>query len=120
LEIHRFGEFLVECGEVTYEQILEALDIQRNRTDYIGTIAIGENLLTVRQVMRILREQAGTTKRFGELAVEFGLLADRDLTRILDIQDERRPYLGEILVEMQLLDTISRDQLLLEFHEKYQ
>ena len=74
MEIHRFGEFLISSCEVTEEQVLEALNIQRSRTEYLGAIAIKEQLLTVKQVMIILREQAGTTKRFGELAVELGLL----------------------------------------------
>ena len=41
-----------------------------------------------------------------------------DLMRLLELQREMRPYLGEILVEMKLLDPVSRDQLLQEFHEK--
>ena len=117
-EVHRFGEFLIDCGEVTSEEVFEALNIQRARTDYIGAIAIKEQVLTVRQVMRVLREQAGTAKRFGDLAIELGLMEQRDLVHLLGIQRNMRPYLGEILVEMKLLDPISRDQLLEEFHSK--
>ena len=98
MEIHRFGEFLVSCGEVTDDQVLEALDMQRARTEYIGAIAIKEKIMSVKEVMSVLREQAGTTKRFGELALELGMVDEKDLGRILKIQDEMRPYLGDILV----------------------
>jgi hypothetical protein len=100
-----FGEFLVNRGVVTEDQILKALDYQRKNRLPIGTVAIMEKFLSIKNVYVILNKQVEKPgKMFGQIAVELGLITGEELLKILELQKEKNPNLGEILVEQGVLD----------------
>ena len=89
----RFGMYLVDHGVVTPEQIVEALDRQRELQRPIGKIALSQRMLTVHQVFEILNRQADTQQSFGETAIELGYLTADEVGMLLKIEGKER--LGE-------------------------
>ena len=57
-----------------------------NQTALLGTILLGQHLITVGQLEECLKIQSDCKKKLGFLFVEKGYLIDRDLTRSLIIQ----------------------------------
>ena len=102
--IQRFGQYLINRGKVSEEDILDALDIQKRQTVPVGKIALAQKILTRKQVLKILNAQADTTKYFGEVAIELGYLSKEDIDKLLKIQNKKRPRIGEILIAMQKID----------------
>jgi CheY-specific phosphatase CheX len=94
-----FGQYLLEKGRITSQQLLAALECQKSITQPIGTIALERGLLTAEQIKQILQQQRKTNERFGEIAVVLGFLTQAQLDELLDKQDtNHRARLGEALV----------------------
>ena len=117
-----FGEFLLEQRAVTPSQVLEALDIQRKLTPFMGTLAVREGAMTVAQVLDVLHalNRVGPTGiRFGEVAVERGHIDRETRDHLLALQRQTFEPLGELLVHT---GALSREQMteLLEAYLKRQ
>ena len=110
-----FGQFLVNEHAVNESDVVEALNIQKERTTPIGQLALKNNMLTMQKIFAILNAQVNSSKRFGEVAVELGYLSKESVDVLLNIQKEGRPPIGEILVEINKLDRNTLENLL----EKY-
>lgn len=106
-----FGLHLTEKGLLSPEQLVDALNTQRDETDAIGRIALYGRFLTVKDVSKILNVQATEPGRFGEVGVRLGLLTNSDVRKLLDLQRRSRPPLGEILVRNGIL---SKEKMLEE------
>jgi hypothetical protein len=113
----RFGQFLTSRDIVTEDDVIEALNIQKERTTPIGKIALKENMLTIKQVFTVLNEQINNPKMFGEIAVELGFLQEGQIAKLLQKQRELRPPIGEILVEMNRMSAEILYRELRAFHE---
>lgn len=103
-----FGQFLLEAGLIDKDQLLEALQVQRDSNPMLGELAQARGWLTAAQAARINERQRAEDKRFGDIAGEMGLLTAGQVDQLLDEQKSRRKLFGEILVERGMLD---RDQL---------
>jgi CheY-specific phosphatase CheX len=94
-----FGQYLLEKGRITSQQLVAALECQKGITEPIGTTALERGLLTAEQIKQILQQQRKTNQRFGEIAVVLGFLTQAQLDELLDKQDtNHRARLGEALV----------------------
>ena len=94
-----FGKFLVDRGEVTASDVVEALQHQRELQAPFGCIAVADGLLDWEQVFEILNiQRVAKHELFGELAVQLGYMSYREMLDILEHQYLSRPPLGEILV----------------------
>ncbi|HIC91478.1 MAG TPA: hypothetical protein EYP21_05360 [Syntrophaceae bacterium] len=97
--IRFFGQYLLQKGKITREQLLEAVDMQNKINLPLGSIAVDKGLLTSEEVKRIHNEQKRQDKKFGEIALQFGYLTEKQLENLLKEQKESRIYLGEALVQ---------------------
>jgi CheY-specific phosphatase CheX len=94
-----FGQYLLEKGRITSQQLFTALDSQKAVTSPIGILALEKNWLTSEQIKHILDLQKKTNYRFGELAVSSGYLTQAQVDELLRHQDiSHRVLLGEVLV----------------------
>jgi CheY-specific phosphatase CheX len=94
-----FGQYLLEKGRITSQQLFTALDSQKAVTAPIGILALERNWLTSEQIKQILDLQKKTNYRFGELAVSTGFLTQAQVDELLREQDlSHRVLLGEVLV----------------------
>ncbi len=93
-----FGQFLLERGRISREQLLEAVRHQSNVNVKLGTLAIDRGLLTVEQVKSLNQLQRRMDKKFGELAIDQGMLTRPQVEELLAQQKQDRLLLGEALV----------------------
>lgn len=98
------GQFLLERGAITSEQLQAATAAQRACNLLLGELAVREGLLTAAQAQRIHQRQRSDERRFGDIALELGLLDPAQLEALLARQKATRRLLGEVLVEQGALD----------------
>jgi CheY-specific phosphatase CheX len=99
-----FGQFLLERGAISGEQLVRAVAIQDTTNVLLGTRAIDAGLMNASQVEEINALQRSVDRRFGELAVERGYLSEDQLKGLLSRQKEARLMLGEALLKIGALD----------------
>ncbi|MBS7456959.1 chemotaxis protein CheX [Coralloluteibacterium stylophorae] len=102
------GQFLLEKGAITREQLLAALDAQQASNPLLGELAEQRGLLTATQARRINERQRAEDRRFGDIAVEMGLLDAAQVDALVAAQKAQRKLFGEILIEQ---GTLTRDEL---------
>lgn len=112
----RFGHHLLGKGFVSGREILDALNIQRERTEFFGMVAVRLGKMTMDQVMEVLNVH-NSRDMFGEIAVELGFLQPQDVDEIIEAQRNSRPPIGEILVEMGLIQKKTLAWELKDFHK---
>ena len=61
-----FGQYLLEKGRITSQQLLTALEFQKSISLPIGTLAMERGWLTAAQINEIIAQQKRKTLRFGE------------------------------------------------------
>ncbi len=96
----KFGDYLVQAGAISRDDVLKALQKQAEATPKIGTICVEEGFMTVKQVMDTLRVGAESTREFEDIALDESHLRPDQLSTVLTIQQRRRPFFGEVLIEM--------------------
>ncbi len=110
-----FGMYLVNNNLATPDDIVRALDRQRELQTPLGTTALRNRYLNMKQVFTTLNLQAQTGRRFGDIAVELGFLTRDQLQELLIMQALERPKLGQLLVEMGVFDEVTMQS----HHEAY-
>lgn len=98
------GQFLLEKGLIKPEQLLSAIDIQREHNPPIGKIAIDEGFIDEQAANQINAEQQRTDQRFGELATSMGHMTEQQVSQLFHTQNELKKLLGEVLVEQDFIE----------------
>ncbi len=93
-----FGQYLLEKGRINSQQLVDALEFQKQVKVPIGVLALEAGLLSAEQVKLVLARQANNDKPFGELAVSLGLLTQAQIEGLLQNQASHRVHLGEALI----------------------
>jgi CheY-specific phosphatase CheX len=94
-----FGQYLLEKGRITSQQLVTALDSQKSVTSPIGILALEKGWLTADQIKQILETQKKSNYRFGEQAVLSGLLTQVQVNELLNEQEtSHRVLLGDVLI----------------------
>ncbi len=93
-----FGQWLLEKGAISREDLLAALDLQKRNNLSLGQLAVECDYLTPAQAQSINMEQQRKDRRFGEIATERGLLSDEQVDELLAAQKKRKVFLGQALV----------------------
>ncbi len=97
-----FGQYLLEKGRITSQQLLDALECQKSVATPIGVLALERGLLSAEQIKQILQQQRKTNQRFGEIAVSLGFLTQAQVDELLNAQEiSHRLKLGEVLLAKQ-------------------
>ena len=114
----RFGEYLIEKGLITEEQLEDALAIQAAINRRLGTIATMEDIITVAELYDILDRQQMLKEPFGETAKLLHLINDKQLTDLLRHQQREKMKVGEILVGLLYLQKLEMEAALDDFSRK--
>jgi len=93
------GEYLVQFGFVTKEQLAEAVAIQTASNMRLGACAVALGHLTEADVALIHDAQRQTDLPFGRLAVKLGKLSRLQLEGSLEYQRFRHLRIGDALVK---------------------
>lgn len=94
-----FGEYLIQRGLITEEDMVAALERQKKDTPAFEKLAIRLTFLTMKEVFEILTLQAESDLSFPEIAVRNGYMNTEQVLTVLNGIDEMRPTVGEILVK---------------------
>jgi CheY-specific phosphatase CheX len=114
-----FGQFLLERGRITSQQLLAALEFQKTISMPIGTLALERGWLNAAQIKDILEQQKRKALHFGELAVQSNYLTQAQVDELLQIQDiSHRIRLGEALVLKGFITVESLDRELKEYNQE--
>ncbi|MEI6305818.1 MAG: hypothetical protein WCP33_03255 [Deltaproteobacteria bacterium] len=92
-----FGQYLVENGVITSEQLANALGMQEFSNCSFGEIANRMGILSSEEIIRINRLQQTEDLLFGEAAIQLGLLSVEQEKVILASQKENHLFIGEAL-----------------------
>ena len=112
-----FGQFLLERGIISAEQLKQALDYQRENNRVIGDIALEMGLLDENSINHILERQRGDDKDFGSIAIEENLLQPLELDNLLREQQRVHLRLGEVLVKLEIINHWDLVNELVSFEE---
>jgi hypothetical protein len=101
------GSLLIMAGQITEEQLTEALEEQKRSGERLGEVLVRRNLITERQLDSMLAfqgQQGGgepgqSPLRLGELLVTSGYVSQTQLAEALVIQAATGKQLGRVLVE---------------------
>ena len=80
------GNYLVETGRITKEQLQDVLANAGKVRVKLGLIAVAEGYMTAAEAEEVNRLQAVMDKRFGDIAVENGYLTDEQVGALLKKQ----------------------------------
>jgi hypothetical protein len=109
-----FGQFLLERGAITGDQLLQAVEHQRSMHQKFGSYALRFGYLTLDQINELHREQIYRPERIGELALARGFLTREQVNEILLRQKNDHLLLGEAIVKLGFME---RERLYLHLDE---
>lgn len=98
-----FGQYLLQKGLLTKEQLLQSLEIQNSVNRKIGQIAIEEGLLLPQHVETILKMQKRINKYFGQLSIQMGFMTQEKVSALLEKQKAHYVEVEEILMRENML-----------------
>lgn len=131
-QVNKLGDYLVEHGFISRDQLESALTFQRNHTDYqgrrqrLGDILVHHGVLTpqvlaralvVQQQQKLTRLDGQRPEHLGEYLVFEGLLTSEQLATVLEQQAQLRQQgkaamLGELLISSGYVSPEALEQML--------
>lgn len=109
------GNYLVDSGKLTKEQLREVLDGAGKVRVKLGLIAVAEGYMTAGEAEEVNRLQAVMDKRFGDIAVENGYLTDEQVGIILKKQGDEYMVFLQTLVDMNIMGMADAEKILSDF-----
>lgn len=110
-----FGNFLLERGAVTQEQLFDAMQKQSNERMKLGTLAMHSGYMTAEEVDEVVVQQTHRDQKFGEIAVEYGYLTPDQVMELLKTQGPDFLLLGQILVDSGILTNSELSTLISDY-----
>lgn len=112
-----FGQFLLNKGHLSAEELLSVLDETARTHVKLGTMAVSDRLLTPAQVEEIHTIQAREDKRFGQIALEQGYLTADQLDTLLACQKNEHHQMVQVLFDRQHFNLEELDQIMEDYRE---
>ncbi len=109
------GNYLLQKGIVTREQLFNAMSRLSQTHIKLGTIAIHQGLMTANEVDECLYVQTREDKRFGEIAVDRGYLTDGQVAELLSIQTPDYILLGQNLVDDGIISYEELERIIFDY-----
>lgn len=105
------GNYLVEAGRITSEQLETVVNQLDKIRVKLGLIAVAEGMMTLEQADEVNRLQTVKDKRFGDIAIEKGYLTEEQISNLLKAQGNTymsfvQALVNEGLLKMEELDTV--------------
>lgn len=110
------GNYLVEEGFMTKEQLQHVISEQERIRVKLGLIAVSEGMLTLDQADAINRLQQVMDKRFGDIAVEKGYLTESQVSSLLKMQGNEYLTFTQTLVDEGIV-SMDKIQLVLRSYQ---
>lgn len=108
-----FGNYLLNKGVVSKEELASVLEQQKNVRLMLGVLAINAGFMTAKQVDEVHYLQNLRDLRFGEIAVEKGYLTTAQLMELLGQQTSEHLILAQTLIDNNIMTMQSFEQEIL-------
>ena len=109
------GNYLMDVGLLTEEQLHDLLVEHRRVRAKLGMIAVAEGLMTEQEADRVNRLQAIMDMRFGDIAVEEGYLTEGQVETLLKKQGSTYLAFVQAMENQKLMKLDLLEQLLIDF-----
>lgn len=109
------GNYLVETGKITKDQLYEVIAKQDSVRVKLGLIAVSEGMMTTRQAEEVNLLQAVKDKRFGDIAIEEGYLNEEQVEKLLKKQGNAYLMFVQNLVDAEYVAMEDMDWLMADF-----
>lgn len=109
------GNFLLEKGLITIEQLRDLMAEQGKVRVKLGLIAVAEGLMTQEEADRVNHLQAVMDKRFGDIAIAKGYLTEGQVEMLLKKQGNVYLAFAQAMENQQLMTVEQLEQYLLDY-----
>lgn len=113
-----FGNYLVQAGKITREDLDAVIEYERTVRVKLGTIAVAEKLMTDKQAEEVNQLQAVMDKRFGDIAVEKGYLTDDQVGQLLKKQGNVYMVFVQTLIDKGIMTMDDIEEVLNEYQDE--
>lgn len=113
-----FGNYLLNNGLVSHEQLSAALIAQKTTRMKLGVLAMNSGILTARDVEIVHQKQQQEDKRFGDVMVELGYATPEQVDELFKMQPSGHLLLGQALVDSGALSNAAFEQALTDYKNK--
>ena len=97
------GEYLIENGFITKEDLNNALYEQKKNRIPLGQLALQTDMITPQEMFLLLsgqRKRGKESPSFGQLAIELDILTEKDIESLLKLQFQSVDLLGDVLISI--------------------
>jgi CheY-specific phosphatase CheX len=95
-----FGQFLVEKGVVSRDNLLAAIELQDQTNLKLGEVAVSMGFITAADIQQAHIAQLSKDMRLGDMLVNMGFLTAVQLCEVIIQQKKTHLYIGEALVQI--------------------
>ncbi|MFH1783572.1 MAG: response regulator [bacterium] len=114
-----FGQYLLERGSINAEQLIKAVEYQKQVNVSLEAMFLSKGLLSEDQVNRINTfQKKDLSREFGEIVITEGFLPKEKLQQVLAEQKTNRIYIGESLVQTGAITAETLATVLQEYKEE--
>ena len=114
-----FGNFLLQKGIVTTEQLIEAIKHSSESHIKVGSLAIHSGYMTPEQVERVYIFQTHEDALFGQIAIRENFINEEQLDEILRQQTPSYLKVGQYFVDHNIFSNTELDSLIHEYQTEY-
>ena len=114
-----FGNYLLNQGLVTVEQLRKALDSSVHTRVKLGVHAINQGYMTAKQVEEVHKKQMTMDQKFGEIAISLNYLSQDKVDLMLSMQFSGHLLLGQTLIDMEVITYESFSECMLQYKREY-
>ena len=111
------GNYLVDAGKLTREQLKRVIDRQDSVRVKLGLIAVSEGIMTPQQAEEVNILQAVKDMRFGDIAIEEGYLTQDQVDKLVKQQGNAYLTFIQNLLEEDLITMDELDWMLDDFRK---
>ncbi len=113
-----FGQYLLDKGVITRDQLLDAINHQKEISKPLCTLALEKGYLSAEQIAEMEAERIKSDKKFMGIALDRKILSFEQLEQLYKVKTERWIFLGEALVERGHLSLTQLGELLKEYRRQ--
>lgn len=114
-----FGQYLLNKGYLTTEQLHDGLEYQKETRLKLGVLAVNAGYMSADEADKINEAQKRLDKRFGELAVDMGYLKEEQVEELLSSQKFGHLLLGQALVDKGYMTLQEFEKSINEYKKDY-
>lgn len=118
----RIGEYFLNRGIITQEQLDHALSVAQERKSRLGGMLVELGYITNKQLMDMLLDQLkphelGRRRKTGEILLNSEIITESQLEHALEVQQVKKQRIGEVLIS---LGYVTKEQITEALADKLQ